>query len=75
MHGNLLEWCQDWYATYPGGAVIDPQGPPSGDYRVLRGGNWAAPGSLCRSACRFDDDPDAVYNVYGFRIVLAASGP
>jgi formylglycine-generating enzyme required for sulfatase activity len=75
MHGNLLEWCQDWYDAYPGGSVIDPKGPASGDNHVLRGGSWAVPAGLCRSACRFDDDSDAAYNDYGFRVVLVASGP
>jgi formylglycine-generating enzyme required for sulfatase activity len=75
MHGNVLEWCQDWYDAYPGGTVTDPQGPATGDYRVLRGGSWAVPASLCRSACRFDDDSAAAYNEYGFRVVLVASGP
>ena len=40
MHGNLSEWCQDWYGDYPSGAVTDPQGPGSGSDRVRRGGMW-----------------------------------
>ncbi len=40
MHGNLFEWCQDWYDKYPQKAVMDPQGPETGQYRVLRGGCW-----------------------------------
>ena len=40
MHGNVLEWCQDWLATTAGGIVLDPQGPETGSYRVIRGGSW-----------------------------------
>lgn len=40
MHGNVWEWCQDWMGDYPGGAVVDPQGPTTGSDRVFRGGYW-----------------------------------
>jgi len=72
MHGNVWEWCQDWYDTYPGGSVTNPQGPTIGTSRVLRGGSWDDIASFCRSACRIADDPEtAAYLVYGFRVVLA----
>lgn len=52
MHGNVLEWCSDWYGTYPAGSVTDPMGVASGSYRVLRGGSWANSAGMCRSAYR-----------------------
>lgn len=49
VHGNVCEWCLDWYDSAPAGAV-DPPGPASGTYRVLRGGSWAEYAEDCRSA-------------------------
>jgi formylglycine-generating enzyme required for sulfatase activity len=77
MCGNVFQWCQDWYGTYPGGGEADPQGPAAGQYRVLRGGCWSYDNWFCRSACRMYDDPADIYdyyNCYGFRLVLAPSG-
>ena len=57
MHGNVREWCQDWYGVYSSGAVTDPTGPLSGSMRVTRGGCWYANVSDCRSASRFRLQP------------------
>jgi formylglycine-generating enzyme required for sulfatase activity len=71
MHGNVKEWCLDWYGTYASGTVTDPQGPTTGQDRVNRGGSWSHAGSWCRSAQRFHNTPATAQDLIGFRIVLA----
>lgn len=72
MHGNVSEWCQDWYGEYPSGTVSDPQGPASGvAHRVVRGGNYFTTGGFCRSAQRANLDPASARSSTGFRMVLA----
>jgi formylglycine-generating enzyme required for sulfatase activity len=67
MHGNVSEWCQDFYGTYPSGSVTDPQGSTKGSRVVARGGSYCSSGS-CRSAKR--GFPEATYTVIdiGFRV-------
>jgi len=71
MHGDVFEWCQDWYGEYPTGPVVDPQGPSSGSARVFRGGSWDVAGQFCRSAGRYSSDPATRSVDIGFRVVLA----
>jgi len=52
MHGHIWEWCQDFYGDYPGHSVVDPEGPDTGQSRVLRGGSWAYGCDYSRSAKR-----------------------
>ena len=67
MHGNVWEWCLDWYGMYPGTAV-DPVGAPSGSDRLARGGSWVNVARYCRSAGRGGDDPSDRNYYFGFRV-------
>ncbi len=77
MHGNLFEWCSDWYRdAYDANERIDPEGPSDGPYRVLRGGSFASPDWLCRSAYRHRFSADGRYNhLIGFRVVMIPAEP
>jgi formylglycine-generating enzyme required for sulfatase activity len=70
MHGNVSEWCWDWYGDYSTGAQTDPNGAASGVSRVIRGGSWEDEAQSLRSAFRNSASPQA-YSSYrvGFRLV------
>jgi formylglycine-generating enzyme required for sulfatase activity len=75
MHGNVWEWCADWYSEdyYQHSPDSDPQGPDSGTLRVLRGGSWFAGGAGCRSAVRHALPPGEREDDCGFRVALPVS--
>lgn len=70
MHGNVIEWCSDWFEYYRQGAQTDPPGPESGQGRVGRGGSWGFGQDECQSAWRNGFIPTKRHECLGFRIVL-----
>jgi formylglycine-generating enzyme required for sulfatase activity len=72
MHGNVWEWCQDWYADLPAGAVTDPTGPSTGSDRVSRGGCWIYGSDNCRSANRIRNSPGRRSGILGFRVLRSS---
>ena len=68
-HGNVYEWCSDYYGAYSSSPIIDPKGHPTGIYRVLRSGTWSSNTWCCRSAFRTAAPPDSRHTTFGFRLV------
>lgn len=75
MHGNVREWCYDWYQdSYAPVPVTDPRGPLRGSFRINRGGSWLHDAHQSRSAHRMQRTPSFRLNFIGFRIALAYVG-
>jgi serine/threonine protein kinase len=76
VHGNVGEWCADYYAAdyYAASAKQDPTGPETGERRVWRGGAWDSPGQDCRAAARFSEVPGQRSPRIGFRVVMTVAG-
>lgn len=66
--GNVWEWTSDWWGTYRQGTAVDPQGPPTGDIRVFKGGSWRDDAALSRAASRRGSKPQYRYGSLGIRL-------
>jgi formylglycine-generating enzyme required for sulfatase activity len=73
MSGNVWEWVNDWYSStyYASSPAVNPPGPASGPYRVLRGGSWSGSSDDLRSSYRGGTSPGDSFYIFGFRVARA----
>ena len=71
MHGNVEEWCNDWYGPYSSEVQTDPVGQSRGEFRVTRGGSHSTPEAFLRSSNRMAMIPEDKHALTGFRVVQA----
>jgi formylglycine-generating enzyme required for sulfatase activity len=70
VHGNVWEWCSDWFAPYPAAPLNDPLGPASSKYKVFKGGGWNQDVEYARASSRFMMSPSNGIHFVGFRVAL-----